>query len=199
MRIFDLTRSEAKRTDQSSSDTPNSFLTAGAETKFISNVNPAENKLDSLLSDSAQASGYNSARSTPSPEPLSQHPVDRDETRIDVSLKIPLSSCPYILLLFNLLEPNPQAASSTEPVSETLRTVTVRIDIGLNGCITVPSVSGVCASSNSDTPAQPVEYEMATQKLREKLARVLETCEDLGLLVEWLIKWIRKQNPMGNP
>lgn len=95
------------------------------------------------------------------------------KTKIDLSLRVPSSATPSILLLFlpDLNTPS----------------ITMNIDIGPNGKISVPDTSGIWENAQSKPSAEQVE------DLHGKLARVLEISEDLGVVVEWTLRWIRKR------
>jgi hypothetical protein len=137
-----------------------------------------ESKLKFLLSDETN---QHDAANDSSEISGSSYPLD--ETMIDISLRTPIlsQSPPSILLLIN----TPEEAA----------TVTVNIEIGPNGQINVSNISGPCGNyDHGNTNGSFTEHPRAeSQELRDTLAKVLETCEDLGLLIEWVLRWFRRQ------
>ncbi|OAX80220.1 hypothetical protein ACJ72_05453 [Emergomyces africanus] len=158
----------------------------------ISNISPAVSKLDSLLSgDFNKWTNHNSSFAAPSTPPLTA-----DDRKIDISLRTPISASPSLMLLFNA--PSGQPPNSTS--LDNPKTITINLDIGLNGNITVSQVAGMWddksysgGESSHDNP--PTTEQLRVQELSRTLAKVLRTSEDLGVLVEWVLKWMRKQEP----
>ncbi|OJD12684.1 hypothetical protein ACJ73_09313 [Blastomyces percursus] len=162
--------------------------TSKPDVTFITNIKPIGSKLDSMLSSDSKPSNDKkrafdapfAASSTPSPS--------SDDRKVDISLRTPISGPPSLLLLFN--------APSGDPnnIMENPTTITINVDIGLNGNITVSRVAGMCdgRSNNGGGPTDDAPG-VESRDLSRKLARVLQTSEDLGMLVEWVLKWMRKQ------
>jgi hypothetical protein len=124
-------------------------------TTVLSNKRPMVPLLETLLSEDTEK-------------------VDKKyKTRVDVTLRVPGVSPPYILLLFL-----PEIGKPS---------ITMNIVIGLNGHISVTDSSGIWENITT-TPT-----EKQVQDLHSKLARVLETAEDLGILIEWTQNWMREQ------
>ncbi|KAK2747337.1 hypothetical protein FQN57_002235 [Myotisia sp. PD_48] len=105
----------------------------------------------------------------------------RKERRVNVSLRTAVSSAPSILVMFMM--PRDAKEEEKEKTEDNMKWVgSIQVDVGENGTISIPAVGGRLA--------QGTGKDGETEGIREKLARVLETCEDLGLLVEWAIQWI---------
>ncbi|PGH20727.1 hypothetical protein AJ80_03487 [Polytolypa hystricis UAMH7299] len=148
---------------------------------FVSNVSPAVFKLNSMLSSGSSNSPgqFNIGVSSPS-STLAERPKSA-ERKIDVTLRTPMSASPSILLLFNV---------PGSPLHGRSQAITVNIEIGLNGHIVISDVAGLWESASDN--GQDVKSEK--QAFCQKLAAVLETGEDLGLLVEWMLRRIGKKN-----
>ncbi|KAL2381065.1 hypothetical protein BDBG_02215 [Blastomyces gilchristii SLH14081] len=163
--------------------------TSKPDVTFITNIKPVVSKLNSMLSSDPKPrndkrSGFDAqfavSSSTPSPS--------NDDRRVDISLRTPISGPPSLLLLFNAPNRNPNISM------ENPTTITINVDIGLNGNITVSRVAGMCDDrSNSGGGLTDDAPGAGPRDLSRKLARVLQTSEDLGMLVEWVLKWMRKQ------
>ncbi|KMU87509.1 hypothetical protein CIHG_05305 [Coccidioides immitis H538.4] len=177
-------RSDTQRTPGEKS-VPQLFQESRPNGYFISNVNPTECRLNSLL-----RSGRNNGFKPP-PTAISTPPAN--EVRVDISLRTPMSLPPTVLLVFNINEHNQMRSSDSAPLLTRIasRQVMIGADIGLNGEINISHISGILPSNATDYTSNE-KCEDEKRKLRSQIARVLETCEDLGMLVEWVLKWIRK-------
>ncbi|OJD19662.1 hypothetical protein AJ78_00394 [Emergomyces pasteurianus Ep9510] len=152
----------------------------------ISNISPTVSKLNSMLSgDFNERISSNSSSAAPSSALSSA----AEERKIDISLRTPISASPSLLLLFNA----PSGQTNTNTSMDNPKTLTINVDIGLNGNITVSRVSGMCPDNNYGEGETSQHDNSREQELSQKLARVLQTSEDLGMLVEWALKWVRKQ------
>ncbi|EFQ97880.1 hypothetical protein MGYG_00918 [Nannizzia gypsea CBS 118893] len=141
----------------------------------VNNVDAAEARLNSLLSSSTNDNSN------------SNNNTSIDETkRISVSLRTPISSPPSLLVVFPLTPS---------------RTASVTVEVLADGRLRVPCTNGIIESSGSDTRAaeeQQQEDDKRKEKLCGLLGRVLETCEDLGLLVESACRYAVRQS-RGQP
>ncbi|PGH09106.1 hypothetical protein GX51_00860 [Blastomyces parvus] len=183
-RVFANQSNKTAGLNKSPPPNPSSSTTSKQPSKFdvtfITNINPTLAKLNSMLSNDPKhqndkRSGFDdpfAASATPSPS--------IDDRKVDISLRTPISGPPSLLLLFNAPDREPNLPTEN-PI-----TITINVDIGLNGNITVSRVAGMCddRSSNAGGPTD--------DDPSRKLARVLQTSEDLGMLVEWVLKWMRK-------
>ncbi|KAK2791055.1 hypothetical protein FQN51_002265 [Onygenales sp. PD_10] len=157
---------------------------------YISNISPTVSKLNSMLSEGPRiGNGHRGGVSSPH-SGLSPPISSLEDRKIDISLRTPMSASPSIILLFNVPEEKPDGCTANNP-----KTITINVDIGPNGSITVSHVSGLPNPDTTDISAEMLgDAPMAESKgFNQKLAKVLQTSEDLGLLVEWVLKWIRKQ------
>ncbi|KKZ62905.1 hypothetical protein EMCG_02750 [[Emmonsia] crescens] len=166
--------------------------TSKSDITFISNISPTVSKLNSMLSgDSKHANDKRSGLNSPFAAPSITSSSTTDDRKIDISLRTPISTSPSLLLLFNAPNRAPNA------LMDNPKTITINVDIGLNGNITVSRVAGMCDDrENNEGREETLGDAPGTEETRElsrKLATVLQTSEDLGLLVEWVLKWMRKQ------
>lgn len=130
----------------------------------LSNTRPAVSLLDSLLADDSSTDS-------------STDSDDVYKTKVDVSLRTPGSGPPSILLLFL-----PEVGAPT---------ITMNIEIGPNGRINIPDTSGIWESVHGQAQGRPKAEEV--ERLHRKLAKALETSEDLGTFIEWTLRWIQKR------
>ncbi|KAK2865197.1 hypothetical protein FQN49_003814 [Arthroderma sp. PD_2] len=112
---------------------------------------------------------------------LSNSTAQTGETRVSISLRTPVSSPPCLLIVFPLPAPF-------------LCTVSITIEVKSDGRLHVPSTGGLVerspAQNTRAAQAQPGAEE--EKKVCGLIERVLETSEDLGLLVEWVIKYMNR-------
>ncbi|EEP80327.1 predicted protein [Uncinocarpus reesii 1704] len=146
---------------------------------FISNINPTEQRLDALL-----RKGHNNCNPSQEASPG----LATKELRVDVSLRTPMSFQPSILLVFNIDEDSVTAQSRSARL--TPRQAMIGVDIGLNGDINISHLSGLWPDTTDDVLEE--ERAAETTRLRTQISRVLETCEDFGTLVEWVLRRMRK-------
>lgn len=149
---------------------------------YTSNVSPNVSKLGSVLG------------SGPSDSAAS---LETDERRVDVSLRTPFSSAPSILLLFNVPtternKNNKPETTTTGSVLSKSKPVTITIEIGLGGRIKITSITGLWGTTSSSDDKIPTDDE--AKKVRSTLAKVLERSDDMGMLVEWVIRWVRRHD-----
>ena len=83
--------------------------------------------------------------------------------------------------------------TSSGRAETTLRTITVRININLDGRVNVAEVTGVW-DDDDGTEQDNTDRTTEAERLCQKLSKVLETCEDVGMLVEWLLRWVRRRD-----
>lgn len=109
-------------------------------------------------------------KKSPSEDDQDRSEQPDEPLKVDISVRTPVSAPPSVFLLFR----SPHSDNHTDPVP-----ITMRIDILPGGRLDVTELSG---SPDTDL-----------DKLRGKLAGVLTTCEDLGLLAEWVLRWVRRK------
>ncbi|KAL4865881.1 hypothetical protein BDV12DRAFT_199746 [Aspergillus spectabilis] len=169
----------------------NDAAKSNGDITILSNENPNEKKLDMLLGlnypeqlDAVKAEGDQF-----------EDESTKDELKVDVTLRTQLGQSPMIMLLFPV-----KPSSSPKPKPHDLyRKVSISFEIGLNGRVSVADVTGLLddeSSSTNDATSDSQSTEKSLEQtldLQSKLAHVLETSQDIGILVEWVIRWIRQQ------
>lgn len=151
----------------------------------LSNEDPNEARLNSLLK-GAKADG--SAESNSMKSSVGDMPGEsttKDDVKVDVTLRAPLGQAPAIMLLFTV---NDAHLGSSAAAGETgLSTMSISFEIGPNGRITVVDTAGL-----SEEPDAENGQKDGALELRKKITRVLETSQDIGILVEWVLRWKRQ-------
>lgn len=164
---------------------PDSSLFNGSEnTITLSNDDPNEEKLNMLLSDgfpTAENSGIFS---------WSNDQDDRlfmNDVKVDVTLRTQLGQSPALMLL--ITNPGKNTGSVDKFMRESVQ-VSLCFEVGLNGRISVVDSSGLNATNGDagDTEMQGTDDKRSLQDIHKKIARVLETSQDLGILVEWVLR-----------
>jgi len=167
------------------------FITGKEGIITLSNEDPNQDKLDFLLNDGFPISGGNASPSgARSPNQMSM-----DDVKVDVTLRPLLDKPPVLMLL--ITDPGQDAE---QPLREPVQ-VTICFEIGLNGRISVVETSGLL--ERSDAGKDDAEMQMADaprpglQDIQRKIAKVLEISQDLGILVEWVLRWLRQRDSSG--
>lgn len=153
----------------------------------LSNDDPNEEKLSALLSDGFSAAFTTAASSFHSEE-------DLDDVRVDVTLRTQIGQSPALMLLVTDSSTNAEEAV-VKPVQ-----LSICVEVGLNGRITVVDVAELTGQSGDSGDAEMQGTDAAGPKLQEmheKIARVLEISQDLGILVEWVLRWLRQRAGSG--
>ncbi|KAL1999564.1 hypothetical protein VTN02DRAFT_4340 [Thermoascus thermophilus] len=170
----------------------------------LSNDDPKEDRLNSLLNgyfhgDSATL--YRSvqngvAKSIDGGSAFLSPNVRNDDIKVDITLRTQIGQSPLIMLLFSVEDEgiSPSTAFSGQ---FDVRQISIHFEIGLNGRITVTRAMGLwdedlVENDSSDTQVNN-EPRPEVQAMQKKLAKVLEASEDLGILVEWVLQWLRQR------
>ncbi|RDW93364.1 RNA polymerase II mediator complex middle subunit MED1 [Aspergillus mulundensis] len=154
---------------------------------ILTNENPNERKLNLLL-------GLSDA-DTVKPEDEAQESAS-DELKVDVTLRTQLGQAPMIMLLFTVNRAKPSGRTIEDLVTK----VSISFEIGLNGRVSVVEVTGLLDDENSstdDASSDALTPKEPTRALQTKLAQVLETSQDIGILVEWVLRWVRQRKSRG--
>ncbi|PYH90998.1 hypothetical protein BO71DRAFT_61629 [Aspergillus ellipticus CBS 707.79] len=117
-----------------------------------------------------------------------------DDVKVDVTLRTQLGQAPVIMLLFTV----DNTDGAPEPVrgEPTLSKVSISLEVGLNGRIAVVDMTGLLDddSSGADSMDQAADGQKSEAfELQTKIARVLELSQDIGTLVEWILRWARQR------
>lgn len=168
------------------------FITGKEGIITLSNDNHNEDKLDYLLSGTFPGPpGDNFPFSSEIRGPNNN--VFTDDVKVDVTLSPQLERPPALMIL--ITDPS---GGSKEPLHEPVR-VSICFHIGLNGRVSVEDSSGLEKDTNeSDAEMQGTdEHGSKLRDIHRKLARVLEVSQDLGILVEWVLRWLRQRDGRG--
>lgn len=164
------------------------FITGKEGIITLSNDNHNEDKLDHLLSETFPAPSGDAF-----PFSGGAHGFG-DDVKVEVTLSPQLERPPALMIL--ITDP---VGGSKEPLREPIR-VSICFHIGLNGRVSVENSSGLKNDSNEGGDADMQGTDEDGTKLHDihrKLARVLEISQDLGILVEWVLRWIRQRDGRG--
>ena len=168
----------------------------------ISNDDPNELKLNWLLNWASNNSSNNNTNTgtdndttlddTSSKGDSNNNNSTNNDVKVDVTLRTQLSHPPVIMLLFTVTDPQlglPISASGTTP-----RKVSISLEVGLNGRIAVVDMAGLLeeAPTPEDTDLDAPATGEAIQ-LQRQMAHVLEISQDIGVLVEWILRWARRR------
>lgn len=107
-----------------------------------------------------------------------------DDVNVDVTLRVPLGQAPLVMLLLT----TKNALSATGESG--LRSMSISFEVGLNGRISVVETAGLLdeSSTESDKGESQNDQDNEALELRKKMSRVLETSQDIGILVEWVLR-----------
>ena len=91
------------------------------------------------------------------------------------------------------------SSSNAEKTEREPVQVSICVEVGLNGRITVVDVAELTAQrgDGDDAEMQGTDAQPKLQDMHEKIARVLEISQDLGILVEWVLRWLRQRAGSG--
>lgn len=173
------------------------FVTGQEGVITLSNYDPSEDKLSVLLGNvvpglqpdiAIDGSPFHS-------EDKSENHMFMDDVKVDVTLRTQLGQAPALMLL--ITDPGQSAEQSVrEPVQ-----VAICVEVGLNGRITVVDTAGLMDDQTRDEDDAEMQGtddpEPKLQDIYKKIARVLEISQDLGILVEWVLRWLRQRVGSG--
>ena len=159
----------------------------------LNNDDPNENRLNLLLG--MNSNGKNdSGISIPSSKERSPAQLPMDDVKVDVTLRTQLGQAPALMLL--ITDPNHQR-EGTE--STTSKQFAICFEVGLNGHISVVETAGLSKNENGpDTEMQGADSsDSGVLDVHKKISRVLEVSQDLGVLVEWVLRWLQQRTGSG--
>lgn len=195
------------RPDEIQQESPNGFLspkgsenlssTKSTNTVF-SNDDPNELKLNWLLNGSNHnnSNSNNHTTSTNVPSKEDSNSNNSNDVKVDVTLRTQLSHPPVIMLLFTVTDTELDLPASASASGTTPRKVSISLEVGLNGRIAVVDMAGLLEEAHTndtepDTAADGITDEAL--QLQRQMAQVLEISQDLGILVEWILRWARRR------
>jgi hypothetical protein len=158
---------------------------------ILSNENPNEKKLNILLG-LQQQDGVKSEEGQPDGET-----TPSNELKVDVTLRTQLGQAPMIMLLFAVDRPPSSDATADDLF---LTKVSISFEVGLNGRVSMVEMTGLLDDEDNTANDANVNTQTADapmQQLQSRLAQVLETSQDIGILVEWVLRWVRRRKSRG--
>jgi hypothetical protein len=114
------------------------------------------------------------------------------EVRIDITLRTQVGQPPLIMVLFAVINKDLSLQSEIWQVS-------VNFEVRLNGRIAVTHVAGLWGENSHVDSSSNLEEQLRTgprpevREMQARLSRVLETSEDIGILVEWILQRFPKK------
>lgn len=162
---------------------------------ILSNADPNEKRLDALLG------GFEKLATSPSAKGKGPVGVGNgnsgpnstvDDVKVDVTLRTQLGQAPVIMLLFAVDQPDETSESANAEAA--LTKVSISLEVGLNGRVSVVDMTGLLDDNNTTTTDNMEDTpERKTLELQSKIANVLEISQDIGILVEWILRWARQR------
>ncbi|KAI9368632.1 mediator of RNA polymerase II transcription subunit 1-domain-containing protein [Aspergillus egyptiacus] len=181
---------ESRSSDQARQEDKDTDKPISRNITILSNENPNEKKLNLLL-------GLDHADPNDTVRAEEDLKTSDDELKVDVTLRTQMGQAPVIMLLFTV--DNSITSTLTSTFEDSWSKVSLSFEVGLNGRVSVVDVAGLL---DDDNPANgPNADAQATgepmRELQSRLSRVLETSQDIGILVEWVRRWVRQRKSRG--
>lgn len=172
------------------------FVTGKEGTITLTNDNPNEEMLNSLFGNGS-SSQSDAASTVWSFNNTSQSPshIFNDDVKVDVTLRTQLGQAPALILL--ITDPGKSAENRVlEPMQ-----LAICVEVSLNGRISVVDSSGLGTDNQQDSGDAEMQgtesSDTQLQEIHKKIARVLEISQDLGILVEWVLRFLRQRAGSG--
>lgn len=198
-KTFQLPDQEAGETNGTSAKTPSPPHHAPHETDsldgvtILNNDDPNEGRLDFLLGlSTAEGSNSNSSHGSTTPlsggKTLAQSLMD--DVKVDVTLRTQLGQAPALMLLIT-----DQKSRDGDSQVQKPRQIAVCFEVGLNGQVSVVETAGLTdRGSSGDAEMQGTDDSgSGAGEIQKQIARVLEVSQDLGILVEWVLRWLQQR------
>lgn len=172
------------------------FITGKEGTITLTNDDPSEEMLNSLFGSGSSNEQSDTASTVWSFNSASKSPshIFNDDVKVDVTLRTQLGQAPALILL--ITEPGKSTGNLVlEPVQ-----LAICVEVGLNGRISVVDSSGLGIDQEEGGDAEMQGTDSSGTQLQEihkKIASVLEISQDLGILVEWVLRWQRQRAGSG--
>lgn len=152
---------------------------------------PADRDASEIFSDDTLRSAGTLGRSSRFGSPLS------DDVRVDITLRTQIGQAPLIMLLFTVIDDTESRPSEPWLNGLNVKKIAINLEIGLNGRVSVTQLTGLDGESAGNEDSQDDQTggpRSETREMQNKLSRVLETSEDLGVLVEWVLGQLQKKH-----
>ncbi|CAG8356445.1 unnamed protein product [Penicillium salamii] len=199
-KTFQLPDQEAGKTNGTSAKTPSPPHHAPNETEsldgltILNNDDPNEDRLDFLLGlSTAEGSNSNSSHGSTTPfsgrKTLAQSLMD--DAKVDVTLRTQLGQAPALMLLITDQKSRDGDSSQVQKP----RQIAICFEVGLNGQVSVVETAGLTdRGSGGDAEMQGTDDSgSGAGEIQKQIARVLEVSQNLGILVEWVLRWLQQR------
>lgn len=86
--------------------------------------------------------------------------------------------------------------NDSNPTTENnqLSRISISFEVGLNGRISVVDTSGLWDDTADEQEIDNQNQKNEASELARKISRALEVSQDLGPLVEWILRWRQRKN-----
>ncbi|KAJ5082763.1 hypothetical protein N7532_011806 [Penicillium argentinense] len=173
-------------------DSPDENLTFLSKTgiTILSNEDPNKDNLEDLMSGKGHGSRANSMVSDQQDDEAASQSTDNSQSvMVDITLRTQLGQAPAIILYFTDL------SRTTGNLSPT----TICFEVGLNGRVTVANSSGLVEDKEDDSGDSKMQEadDSELQAIHKKIAKVMEVSQDIGITVEWVLRWQRGRDGSG--
>ncbi|KAJ5391414.1 hypothetical protein N7509_006904 [Penicillium cosmopolitanum] len=158
---------------------------------ILSNEDPNEDRLNFLLGDGLE-SGTDCATNGQSSDPTD------DGIKVDITLRTQLGQAPAVMLFIT------DSTKTTDQTQHDDPLISICFEVGLNGRISTVDSSGLVQGKtqhyNGDSEMHGADdsgSEWELQNIHKRISRVLEISQDIGILVEWVLRWQRQRAVSG--
>lgn len=159
---------------------------------ILSNEDPNEDKLNFLLGDEFESGTDCATNGTQTNDPTN------NGIKVDITLRTQLGQAPAVMLFITDSTRARDRNQNDDPL------ISICFEVGLNGRISTVDSSGLVRDRtqyyNGDSEMHGAEdsgSELELQDIHKKIARVLEISQDIGILVEWVLRWQRQRAVSG--
>ncbi|KAJ5744420.1 hypothetical protein N7533_009290 [Penicillium manginii] len=159
---------------------------------ILSNEDPNEDRLNFLLGD-----GFESGTDCATNGAQSSDHTD-DGINVDITLRTQLGQAPAVMLFITDSSRVSDRTQHDDPL------ISICFEVGLNGRISTVDSSGLVQGKahhyNGDSEMHGADdsgSDSELQNVHKKIARVLEISQDIGILVEWVLRWQRQRAVSG--
>lgn len=156
---------------------------------ILSNDDPNQDRLDFLLGD-----GFDSP-ADPATNDAHFGDFANKGIMVDITLRTQLGQAPAVMLFIT----DPSRATG---LTEHDPLISICFEVGLNGRISVVDSSGLVQDKKDDHSGDSEMHGeddsgSQLQDIHKKIARVLEISQDIGILVEWVLRWQQQRAGSG--
>jgi len=153
---------------------------------ILSNDDPNQDRLEFLL-------GGTDTNSTTDDQPGESA---NDGIMVDLTLRTQLGQAPAVMLFITNSSRAMDQTGHDDPL------ISICFEVGLNGRINMVDSSGLAQNKGKESGGDSEmhgadELGSELQDIHKKIARVIEISQDIGTLVEWVLRWQRQRTSSG--